>query len=952
MVESIVEGIIPENDAQRLAALHRYKVFDTPPLESFKNMARLIADVFNVPIALISLVDKDKVFFKGNVGMPGVRYTDRSASLCSFAILSSEPTIFDKPLEEHCLLSNPLVHGEFGLRFYAAAPLTTADGFHIGAVCIVDKKERTFSPLQKDMLVRFARMAMNEIELRQAAAEQAVIEQEQKTFNEELGFVMDTMPQLVWATRADGYSDFFNKGWFDYTGHSFDDVKGDGWTRSLHPDDFDQTLKVWTQAVKTGTTYDVEYRLRRHDGEYRWFVARGTPAKDAKGTILRWYGTTTDIHEKKKIEEALKDSDQRFQNLIRQAPVGIVVLRGVEMIVEVANEAYSRLIGRASETLIHQPLFQVIPEAESSFQPFLDRVRTTGEPLSLFDHPYQIFSEGEMIEGYLNIVYQPYKEVDGTVKGIMVLCQDVTTQVTARRKVEEALEQARLAVASAELGTYNVDLQTNQMITSERMYQIFDVTHGGDRSEFISALHSDDLPIRNKAYQKAFSDGLLEYEARIVKKDGSIRWIRVKGKVFFDKANKPVKLLGVVQDITDEKKFAEELTRQVVERTAELIQSQGEMEEVTYRLQAVFNTAQSGMFIFAPVRDEQGEIVDFRFVITNPTFAAYVNQTPEIINGALGSTWFPGYLHNGVFDMYKKTYLTGETQRQDIHYNVDQHDIYLDLMSNKVGEEVLVTFTDYTALKKAQAQLEKHVEDLKRSNQDLEEFAYAASHDLKEPVRKIRFFGDRLKNSLDGRLNNEEVQFFDRMEAAARRMGALIDDLLTYSQANQKPKEYDCVDLNELIKLVIGDLDLQIEEKRAVIEVGPLRSVKGYPRQLQQAFQNLISNALKYSKPNDVPVIQITGSKVLGLQINQALSTEEQRKEFYAIEVQDNCIGFEQQDAEKIFNVFTRLHNNSEFKGTGVGLAIVRKILGNHNGYVTAEGKPGNGSKFKMFLPL
>ena len=151
--------------------------------------------------------------------------------------------------------------------------------------------------------------------------------------------------------------------------------------------------------------------------------------------------------------------------------------------------------------------------------------------------------------------------------------------------------------------------------------------------------------------------------------------------------------------------------------------------------------------------NEQEEVVDFRFVITNPSFAGYVGQTPDVLAVELGSTWFPGYLTNGVFDMYKKTYLTGESLRQDVHYHVDQHDLYLDLMSTKVQDEVLVTFTDYTHIKKAQLQLEKLVEELRQSNIRLEEFANAASHDLKEPIRKMHVFTDRLKANLEDRMN-------------------------------------------------------------------------------------------------------------------------------------------------------------------------------------------------------
>ncbi|HYO22204.1 MAG TPA: histidine kinase dimerization/phospho-acceptor domain-containing protein, partial [Flavisolibacter sp.] len=241
-------------------------------------------------------------------------------------------------------------------------------------------------------------------------------------------------------------------------------------------------------------------------------------------------------------------------------------------------------------------------------------------------------------------------------------------------------------------------------------------------------------------------------------------------------------------------------------------ETQLQLAKAAEQLEAVFNASTAGMFVFSPVRDKLGEIVDFRFVITNPAFASYVGQTPEILKGELGSRFFPGYLHNGVFDMYRKTYLTGETLRQDVHYNVDHHDLYLDLLSTKVHDEVLVTFTDYTAIKKTQLQLEKLIEDLRQSNTKLEEFAHAASHDLKEPIRKIRVFSDRLKSSLADRMDESEHNMFDRMQNATERMTLLVDDLLSYSHVSLTPIETEEVDLNKKLKLVLADLEVPSEE--------------------------------------------------------------------------------------------------------------------------------------------
>ncbi|HEU4903514.1 MAG TPA: ATP-binding protein [Flavisolibacter sp.] len=436
MVDTKTIDNFPQNEAERVEALYRYNLLDILAEETFNNVARLMADAFDVPIALVSVVDKNRVFFKGSVGIRGINYTDRDVSLCSFAILSSRPTIFDKPLQEPCLLTNPFVHGDSGWRFYAGAPLVTPDGFHIGTVSVIDKKERTFSSRQKDMLEQFARVVMNEMELRRVAIRQKLAEEE---------------------------------------------------------------------------------------------------------------------------------------------------------------------------------------------------------------------------------------------------------------------------------------------------------------------------------------------------------------------------------------------------------------------------------------------------------------------------------------------------------------------LENKAGERT--------------RELEKLNAELKRTNRNLEEFAYAASHDLKEPVRKIQVFAGRIKESLGERMSEQEKLYFERMELASRRMGTLIDDLLTYSEVSQHSTTVRPVDMNNLIDQVLHDLDLEIEQKGAIIHRKELCSVTGHPRQLQQAFQNLIQNALKYGKPGLPPEITIGCIQAKGADLALHLTAREQAGNYCRICVTDNGIGFAQEDAERIFNVFTRLHGNAEYKGTGVGLSIVRKVVQNHGGFVWAESAPGEGANFVVLLP-
>ncbi|MBT1706412.1 sensor histidine kinase [Chryseosolibacter indicus] len=279
------------------------------------------------------------------------------------------------------------------------------------------------------------------------------------------------------------------------------------------------------------------------------------------------------------------------------------------------------------------------------------------------------------------------------------------------------------------------------------------------------------------------------------------------------------------------------------------------------------------------------------------------------------------------------------------------------LSDNECVEFVL----DITPLKTVEEQLEKRVKErtrdleclnyeLLRSNNSLEQFAYAASHDLKEPIRKIQIFADRLRKSVDAKLSEDEKRYLDRMISSTTRMGLLVDDLLSFAHLNFKPGGFEEVNLNELINAVITDLDLEIEERKASIKIEILPFVRGHRRQLQQAFQNIIANALKYHKADATPEIDITVEEVHGEDIAFRKVPIDSR--YYVIKIKDNGIGFEQQYADQIFNVFTRLHSTTQFKGTGIGLSIVRKVIESHNGFVTATGNPDEGATFSVYLPI
>ena len=377
-----------------------------------------------------------------------------------------------------------------------------------------------------------------------------------------------------------------------------------------------------------------------------------------------------------------------------------------------------------------------------------------------------------------------------------------------------------------------------------------------------------------------------------------------------------------------------------------------QLEKAASTLKTVFDSAQTGMYTLIPEYDETGEIFDFRFGMVNSTVSSYVNKKPQALEGEQMSKWYPGYLTNGVLQMYKHTFETGEPQRRELHYHVEDREYYLDVQSAKIDEQLLVTFNDYTSLRKSQLDLQETVQALERSNTNLEDFAHAASHDMKEPLRKILTYTDKLRTTLGPRMTEAEFKMCERVLLSAERMQILVDDLLEFSQVSTEPAKLEVVDLNEKIERVLADLELPIEEKKAEIITHSLPSLTGNRRQLQQLFHNLIGNALKYSRPGVPPRIEITCRVAYGREFFARIPPELANNRFYLIEVSDNGIGFEPQYAEQIFKMFQRLHGKSEYSGTGVGLSIARKVVQNHDGYIWAEGELQRGATFKVLLPV
>lgn len=258
-------------------------------------------------------------------------------------------------------------------------------------------------------------------------------------------------------------------------------------------------------------------------------------------------------------------------------------------------------------------------------------------------------------------------------------------------------------------------------------------------------------------------------------------------------------------------------------------------------------------------------------------------------------------------------------------------------------EQYVAVRYDITERKLGEEKLKIYAKKLEVSNKELQDFASVAAHDLQEPLRKIQAFSERLTTKARTLLDSETFDYVDRIQNSAKRMQTLINDLLTYSRVTTKIQPFAKINLNHVISQVISDLEIRIEQSKGKVNVAELPDIYGDATQIYQLFQNIISNALKFRKPDTDPVVQVAA---------QIIDKSELGGKACQIKVSDNGIGFDEKYLDRIFTIFQRLHGRHEYEGTGIGLAVCRKIVGRHGGTITATSAPGEGSQFIITIPL
>ncbi|HEX8316069.1 MAG TPA: ATP-binding protein, partial [Flavisolibacter sp.] len=365
-------------------------------------------------------------------------------------------------------------------------------------------------------------------------------------------------------------------------------------------------------------------------------------------------------------------------------------------------------------------------------------------------------------------------------------------------------------------------------------------------------------------------------------------------------------------------------------------------------LESILNTTQNGIVYYRAVR-EGGKIVDFRVEYANEAIKTLLGVDPKTIIGKRLSRVDSFVRQEEIFAIYVKAVETDAPVQFEHLYRNNGSERWLYLSIKKMDDGITVAFHNIAELKRYEEELKKNIAALEQSNKELEEYAYAASHDLQEPLRKIRTFGGFLQDAQYEKLDEKGKHQLDKIIQATERMSLLIKDLLSFSSLKHKD-QFITTDLNTIFANVLHDLEVMIEQKKAVITHDPLPEIEAIPVQINQLFYNLVNNALKFSKQDFAPHLDVSCKLVKAEEIKDIPGLEPSTS-YFEIVFSDNGIGFNQEYAAQIFGLFKRLNDKNSYAGSGIGLSLCKRVVTNHGGVMLANGKEGVGAQFYIYLP-
>ncbi|HVJ10978.1 MAG TPA: PAS domain S-box protein, partial [Burkholderiales bacterium] len=637
-------------------------------------------------------------------------------------------------------------------------------------------------------------------------------------------------------------------------------------------------------------------------------------------------GAIFDVTARARAEDALRESEERWRATVDSASEGMLVYDRSLNIVS-ANRAAERILGLKFGELVGKP----------GFTSLLPCIRDDGSPLGPEERPTRVTIRTGRPQSAMRVgIRRMEGGPSGTVQwlsvntaflrrddqtghhGLVSTITDVTAQHDAEVRLRESEARFRRTFELAGSGMAHISLERRFLRVNRRLCEIL----GYSEAELLGLTgrqisHPDDLDVINEQRPRLYSGEIdaVRLEKRYVKKDRSIVWVKFTMTVERDFEGNPLYEIAVYDDITAQRDAEERL------------------RESESRFRQTFELAASGI----------SHVRDGRFIRVNRSLCEILGYSEkELLGRTVKEVSHPD--DRNVTDSERARIRAGEIEqaRFEKRYvrgddgSVVWADIAIALVRDVFGTPLyeIAVFDDITERKQAEAALQAAHEELKRSNAELEQFAYVASHDLQEPLRMVASYTQLLGRRYDAKFDADGREFMSYIVDGATRMKQLIEDLLAYSRVGTKGQEFRPVAVEGALRKALFNLRVSVEEAGAVVTYDPLPTVDADEAQMVQLLQNLIGNALKFRSAS-VPRIHVGVSEI---------NSE------YQIEVRDNGIGIEPQYYERIFMVFQRLHNKGEYPGTGIGLAICKKVVERHGGRIWVESRTGEGSSFYFTL--
>jgi PAS domain S-box-containing protein len=726
----------------------------------------------------------------------------------------------------------------------------------------------------------------------------------------------------------------------------------------IFPQATEEIRALHAQIVETGERrVDKGFKaafLRNGQKHTGYFDLIYEPLTDLEGKVTGMIVTAYEVTDELKAQTKIRESQERLRLAIELANIGTWDYDPVSDVL-ICSERTVNIFGFSPNEVIKLSSVVAIIKGEER-ERVLDVI---GQAMMAgsdgnYEMEYAIFNQNRNEERTLRVHGKSLFNDRGIAYRLIGTVMDITEE----RKYKESLERqvaertAQLsqslfiieqAEQAAHLGSWQWNLTTNELKFSDNLFRIFGYApneFATSFENFLKIVHPDDRQLVIESNTNALKTRKPTADVfRIIRKDGEVRFICGFGNLIKTAANEEI-IIGSSQDITQQ--YLQE--KEIKEINKSLEEKNRELSRQNDFVQTILDSSVDVMSVFD---------TNLRYVTLNKACYELYRIKEEDVIGKNISEVFPQVLASGIYEDLKKA-LLGETVHNPIYKSrvLDRsfENFYIPLKNHR-GEiyGVLAIGHDVSEIVEASRKLEEKNAALLKSNNDLEQFAHVASHDLQEPLRKIQTFSELLTINLHREA--EAKRYLDKIQYSAARMQALIRDVLNYSRLSKTEERKIETDLAQLLENIKVDFELLIEQKKASITHSGLPVIKAIPLQILQLFSNLISNSLKFSRPVPAPVIQVSARELtaqefqLYPQLNAALPHT-------LLEFKDNGIGFDPQYTQQIFTIFQRLHDKQSYSGTGIGLALCKKIVENHQGVITADSEPDKGAVFTIILPV